>query len=84
MSEKAYVSPCFQNASVKSPLEILRFPFLGAFSHKELMGLFDACWDIIVKTTKCRSMCTPRYPRSVRSDTPTVDAASCLCRQLLI
>ena len=38
--EKAYHSPYFQNGPQKSPLGILRFPFLPAFSCKELMGLF--------------------------------------------
>ena len=38
--EKAYHSPYFQNGSQKSPLEKLRFPFLLAFSHKELLGPF--------------------------------------------
>ena len=38
--EKACHSPCLQNGLRKSPLEILRFPILRAFSHKELMGLF--------------------------------------------
>ena len=40
--QKAYHSPCFQNRPQKSPLDILRFPFSAAFSHKELLGLFDA------------------------------------------
>ena len=38
--EKACHSPCFQNTLRKSPLEILRFPLLAAFSPKELMVLF--------------------------------------------
>ena len=38
--EKACHSPCFQNEPQKSPLEIPRFPFCAAFSHKELMGHF--------------------------------------------
>ena len=38
--EKASHSPYFQNGSQKSPLEILRFPFRPAFSHKELMVAF--------------------------------------------
>ena len=38
--EKACHSPYLQNGPVKSPLEILRFPILPAFSRKELMGLF--------------------------------------------
>ena len=51
---KACHSPYFQNAAVKSPLEILRFPFSIAFSHKELMGYFEATRGLIVKMTKCR------------------------------
>ena len=42
MSHKACHSPCSQNRVQKSALEILRFPILRAFSHKELMGHFDA------------------------------------------
>ena len=61
--EKACHSPCFQNRVKKSPLEILRFPFWDAFSHKELMGHFDAYAYIIVKMTKCRQMCTRLYTR---------------------
>ena len=38
--EKAWHSPYFQNGLRISPLDILRFPFLAAFSHKELMVLF--------------------------------------------
>ena len=38
--EKACHSPYLQNGLGKSPLEILRFLFWPAFSHKELMGLF--------------------------------------------
>ena len=38
--QKAQLSPYFQKRLQKSPLEILRFPFSAAFSHKELMGLF--------------------------------------------
>ena len=33
-------SPCFNFRVQKSPLDISRFPFLVAFSHKELMTLF--------------------------------------------
>ena len=40
--QKASHSPCFQNGLQKSPLEIPRFPVSRAFSHKELMGRFDA------------------------------------------
>ena len=38
--EKACHSPYVQNGLEKSPLEILRFSFWPAFSHKELMVLF--------------------------------------------
>ena len=39
--EKACHSPYIQNGVRKSPLEIPRFPYSTAFSHKELMGCFD-------------------------------------------
>ena len=38
--ERPVIVPIFQKGSRMSPLEILRFPFGRAFSHKELMGLF--------------------------------------------
>ena len=38
--QKASHSPYFQNGPQKSPLELLRFPFSSAFSHKELIDLF--------------------------------------------
>ena len=37
---KACHSPCFQNGSHKSALQIPRFPVSSAFSHKELIGPF--------------------------------------------
>ena len=37
---KACHSPHFQNRVQKSALQILRFPFCSAFSHKELIGPF--------------------------------------------
>ena len=51
---KASLSPCFQNGSQKSPLDISRIPFSVAFSHKELMAHFGAYSDFYVKMTKCR------------------------------
>ena len=39
-TEKASHSPYIQNGLQSSPLEILRFPYLAAFSHKELMVPF--------------------------------------------
>ena len=38
--QKACHSPYSQNGAQKSPLDFLRFPYLTAFSPKELMGLF--------------------------------------------
>ena len=38
--QKASHSPYIQNEVQKSPLQFLRFPFLLAFSHKELLTLF--------------------------------------------
>ena len=80
---KACHSPCLQNGLEKSPLDILRFPIIAAFSHKELMGLFWLRCMFTVKTTKCRQVCTP-VSREVVADTPTDNAASCLCCPLLI
>ena len=51
---KACHSPCFQNLVQKSALEILRFPFSPAFSHKELMTLFWPDSRFLVRMTKCR------------------------------
>ena len=52
--DKACHTPCFQNGLEKSALEILRISFSPAFSHKELMTLFWADPDFLVKMTKCR------------------------------
>ena len=38
----------------------------------------------MVKTTKCRSMCTPLYTRSGHPDTPRGPAASCSWDLVLI
>ena len=86
--EKACHSPHIQNGLGKSPLEILGFPLSPAFSHKELLGHFDASRVFIVKMTKCRPSVHPRDLRNMtrrgRSDTPTVAAASCSWQPLLI
>ena len=82
--EKACVSPCFQNGSRKSPLEILRFPKTLAFSPKELMGLFWPDLEFYVKMTKCRLNVHWMSRAKGSSDTPTSHAASCLCDWLLI
>ena len=74
--EKACHSPYSQKQLGKSPLEILRFPFLGPFSHKELMAYFDHTSGFMVKMTKCRQCAHPgtrarrgrRYPHGPRSE----------------
>ena len=40
MLKRPVIVPILQNRSRKSPLDFLGFPFLPAFSHKELMGYF--------------------------------------------
>ena len=69
--EKASHSPYFQNGCQKSPLGFLGFPYLRAFSHKELMGHFDPATGFIVKMMKFRPYVHPYVTRSGRSDTPT-------------
>ena len=39
-TKRPAIVPIFQNGLQKSPLDFPRFPYLAAFSHKELMGLF--------------------------------------------
>ena len=76
--QKAYHSPCSQNGSQKSALEIPRIPFSRAFSHKELMGHFDVHSGFIVKMTKCRQD-APTMSREVYARYPhmcTQQAAS--------
>ena len=68
---KACHSPCSQNASVKSPLGFLGFPYSAAFSHKELMGHFGPYLRVYCQNDEVSTMCTPRG----RSDTPTVDGS---------
>ena len=68
---KASHSPYFQNASQKSPLGILRFPFLTAFSHKELMAHFDPYPRLYGQNDEVSTDGTPRG----RSDTPTVNGS---------
>ena len=60
--EKACHSPYFQNELGKSPLEILRFLYLRAFSHKELMGHFAPYLGLYCQMTKCRR-CAHRCTR---------------------
>ena len=78
VSKRPRLVPVSQNGSKKSPLEILRFPLWRAFSHKELMGHFDASTGIIVKMTKCRQVAhTCSGSRRGRRYPHGVGAASC-------
>ena len=80
VTKRPVLVPIFQNGSQMSPLEILRFPFWLAFSHKELMGRFDANSGLSVKMTKCRQCAHPRYRHAKGSQIPPLSrAASCLC-----
>ena len=75
--QKACHSPCFQNGLQMSPLEISRFPFSPAFSHKELMGQKCRYPGLSVKMTKCRQMCTPWVREVDGQIPPRSTAASC-------
>ena len=59
VSKRPPIVPNSQNGVQKSPLEILRFTFCPAFSHKELMGHFEPTAGFIVKMTKCRQCAHP-------------------------
>ena len=67
--EKASRSPCFQNGSQQSPLDISRKWISPAFSHKELMAHFDPYSGNNVKMTKCRSDVHP-WSREVDGQIP--------------
>ena len=78
--EKACHAPCFQNAVQKSALDFLGIPFLRAFSHKELMGYFDAYSGFLVRNPKsrpmCTRLCTPR-PRDLGVTVPAAFRPGC-------
>ena len=80
--QKACHSPCFQKRSRNSPLEILRFPYPVAFSHKELMGRFDPHSRVYCQNDEVSPVCTPMYPtpvtRSERQIPPLITPASWL------
>ena len=61
--EKASHSPYSQNELGKSALDFLRFPLLLAFSHKELMTLFEASRTLYGQNDEVSPRCTPRYVR---------------------
>ena len=65
MSEKACHSPYSQNGAQKSPLEIPRFPFYAAFSHKELMVPFLTSRHVYCQNDEVSPECTRRMSREV-------------------
>ena len=67
---KACHSPHSQNGLRKSPLEILRNPFLAAFSHKELMVPFCAYVALYGQNDEVSIVCTPRVARERVVNTP--------------
>ena len=62
-AEKASHSPYIQNGSGMSPLDILRFPILPAFSHKELMVLFLTRRHVYCQNDEVSPRCTPWMSR---------------------
>ena len=76
---KACHSPYIQNGLQKSALQILRFPFSAAFSHKELMGQFEAYLGLYCQNDEVSTVCTRTGTRRGRSIPPRSHAASCLC-----
>ena len=83
-TQKASHSPYIQNGLQKSPLDFLRFPFLRAFSHKELMGHFRPYTALYCQNDEVspdvHTFRTPDVTRNGRQIPPHIDAASCLCR----
>ena len=79
VSKRSTLVPISQNGVQKSPLGILRFPYLLAFSPKELMGHFDASTVLYVKNDEVSTGCTPPLSREVGAQIPPLTtAASCL------
>ena len=69
--EKACVSPYFQNGVQKSPLNILRFPFSLAFSHKELLVPFLTRRHVYCQNDEVSPGCTHHVTRERVVNTPT-------------
>ena len=78
--QKACHSPCFQNRSKKSPLEIPRFPISPAFSHKELMVPFWPMVSVLCQNDEVSTVCTPlNVTRKGRQIPPRCHGASSYC-----
>ena len=75
MSKRPPIVPIFKNGSQKSPLDFLRFPHSGAFSHKELMGHFDPLTEVYCQNDEVSpDVHTPVHAKWT-SDTPTSHAS---------
>ena len=81
VSIRPVIVPNLKNGSIKSPLDFLRFPLYAAFSHKELMGRFDAS-----RVHYCQNdeVSTDVHTRGRVAHTPTDTAASCSWCPLLM
>ena len=89
VTKRPSLVPIFQNGSRKSPLDILGKPFCSAFSHKELMGLFEPWVDYYCQNDEVSPVCTPlfvtRKGRSIPPDTAlrchsSLTSARCVIR----
>ena len=69
---KACHSPYIQNGAQKSPLEILRFPLLLAFSPKELMVLFLTSGHVLCQNDEVSLDVHTMLSRERVADTPTM------------
>ena len=72
MSEKACHSPYIQNGVQNSPLEILRFPILLAFSPKELMVPFMRYRAVLCQNDEVSPDVHTMSARERVADTPTM------------
>ena len=79
VSIRPVIVPNVQNGSRKSPLGFLRFPFLTAFSRKELMGRFDPHVRVYCQNDEVSpDVHDPDITRSERQIPPRSPTASCL------
>ena len=76
-THKACHSPHFQNGLRNSPLEILRFPYFAAFSHKELMVPFERQVEVYCQNDEVSPGCTlPCHARRGRQIPPRVNTVA--------
>ena len=76
--QKASHSPYSQNGLGKSALGFLRFPYFVAFSHTELMALFDPYLEVYCQNGEVSpDVHTPVHVREGVGQYPRCPAASC-------